>query len=277
MSSPPVVAVFDSGVGGLSILQEIDRRLPGLSLVYCSDNAFFPYGTKPEDQLTDRVGLVLEALGEACEPDLIVVACNTASTIALPHLRERFSCPVVGVVPAIKPAASLSKSRVIGLLATPATVTRRYTLQLIAQFAADCEMIPVGSTELVRLAEDKLRGLPVDVDACARILAPFLATPALDTLVLGCTHFPLLREEIARCLPPGVGLVDSGEAIARRVEALLGERNRLPTTGHPQSTHARQALFTGWQEDLTQLAPGLEAFGLGAPALLPLPRQGASE
>ncbi|NQD36980.1 glutamate racemase [Permianibacter sp. IMCC34836] len=224
------VLVFDSGVGGLSIFADIAAALPSLPLVFACDNAFFPYGTKAEDELVERVDAVLHALIDRIQPRLIVIACNTASTVALPRLRSRFALPIVGVVPAIKPAAKLSRNRVIGLLATPATVQRPYTDQLIREFASDCTVIKVGSRELVQLAEAKLRGTHISVEALQPILAPFFADPdrSADTIVLGCTHFPLLRQELAAAARQPVQWVDSGEAIARRVETLIGRPPEQP-------------------------------------------------
>lgn len=227
-STDAPVLVFDSGVGGLSVLNAIAETLPGLPLVFACDNGFFPYGTKTETELVERVDAVLHTLIAEIRPQLLVIACNTASTVALPRLRSRFALPIVGVVPAIKPAAQRSRNKIIGLLATPATVQRPYTDRLIQEFAADCTVIKVGSRELVQLAEDKLRGKAVDTGQLAPILAPFFANPAQspDTIVLGCTHFPLLRDELAAASPATVQWVDSGSAIARRVAELLGDTAR---------------------------------------------------
>ncbi len=215
------ILLFDSGMGGLSIYQEVRRRLPGHRYDYVFDNAFFPYGEQPEHIVTARCCLLIEHLVSERQIDLVVIACNTASTIALPALRERLAIPVVGVVPAIKPAAALTRNGSIGLLATPATVQRPYTSQLIAQFAAHCQVLKLGVTELVVQAERKMAGYDVDEQAIHLALQPLLthATPP-DTLVLGCTHFPLLKEEICRIMP-GIQLVDSGAAIAKRVAVLL--------------------------------------------------------
>src|SRR5690606_36569535 len=217
----PRVLVFDSGVGGLSILAEIRARVPHCELVYACDNGAFPYGTKGEEELVARVDWVLKALIRATAPDIVVVACNTASTVALPHVHAHFQKPVVGVVPAIKPAAKLTQSGVIGLLATPATVARPYTLGLIADFASHCTVHRLGSARLVQIAEDKLRGQTPKTTEIRYIISPLLADPALDTLVLACTHFPLLRAELEAADPRPVQWVDSGEAIARRVLDLL--------------------------------------------------------
>lgn len=262
----PRVLVFDSGVGGLSVLAEIARRLPGVALAFTGDNRHFPYGTKPVEVLLPQIEDSVRQAMAACDPDLLVIACNTASTFALPHLRAILPIPVVGVVPAIKPAAALSASKVIGLLATPATVDRPYTLDLIDRFAPDCVVIRVGSAELVALAEADLRGRPPPRDRLAAILGPFFAGPdgaRLDIIVLACTHFPLLRDALAAATPRPVTFLDSGEAIARRVEALLGLK-ALPAVAPGR----HRAYFTAPDDGLADLAPSLDHLGLGAPIVL---------
>ena len=215
------ILLFDSGMGGLSIYQEVRRRLPEHRYDYLFDNAFFPYGEQPEHIIVERCCSLITQLVHERQIDLVVIACNTASTITLPALRAALSIPVVGVVPAIKPAAMLTQNRCIGLLATPATVQRPYTSQLIAQFAAHCQVLKLGVTELVIQAERKMAGYEVDELAIRYALQPLTdySLPP-DTLVLGCTHFPLLKEEIYRIMP-GIQLVDSGAAIAKRVATLL--------------------------------------------------------
>lgn len=260
-NSSPRILVFDSGVGGLSIAREIQQRLPFAPLVYASDNAFFPYGTKGEIELTARVDEVLHKIIAAFPVDIIVIACNTASTLALPHIRSHFSQPVVGVVPAIKPAAALSKSQIIGLLATPATVARPYTHNLIREYAPHVEVISVGSSELVQLAEHKLRGNDIRPEQLAPILQPFFDHPhgdKMDALVLACTHFPLLRDEIKLQFSSKVQLIDSGEAIARRVASLLQEFDQA---AH-QKTPEHWALFTKTSTAVEALIPQLALFGI---------------
>lgn len=253
--SPPKILIFDSGVGGLSVLDEIRRLTPWCQLVYASDNAAFPYGLKEEMQLVDRVDRVLRHLIEREQPDVLVVACNTASTLALPHIRSHFERPVVGVVPAIKPAAQLSKTGVIGLLATPGTIARPYTQQLIDDFAPDCEVIRIGSSRLVELAEQHLRGLDVAPDELHDIVAPlFQATPRgeADVMVLACTHFPLIRHLIAGASPRSVAWIDSGAAIARRVASLLpGDADQSLRYFH------WHCLFTAPDPSLDALQPAL--------------------
>ena len=252
----PKILVFDSGVGGLTILAELRGTLPQCQLFFACDNEQFPYGTKDEDALTERVDQVLKALIRRLDPDIVVVACNSASTLILPRIRSHFSKPVVGVVPAIKPAAKLSNTKCIGLLATPGTVKRQYTKQLIEGFASDCRVVSVGSSELVALAEQKLRGEPVSSGHLKHILEPFLAEAELDTMVLACTHFPLLQDELVALMNPAIQWIDSGEAIARRVQSLLPELD----DSLPHLTESL-ALFTELHPQRELLAKGLAGFG----------------
>jgi glutamate racemase len=216
--------IFDSGLGGLSVFREVSTRLPHLACVYAADTAFFPYGTKSEEGLVRRLPRLIAALAARYRPDIAVIACNTASTIALPPIRVALSVPVVGTVPAIKPAAQKSRNRTIGLLGTPGTVKRAYTDRLIDQFAGDCRVLRHGSAALVALAEEKLRQGSVCLDEVRAAVAPLWATPEagdIDVVVLACTHFPLLADELRAVFPAGVALIDSGEAIARRVADLV--------------------------------------------------------
>ncbi|MFO1387567.1 glutamate racemase [Cellvibrio sp.] len=259
ISTQPRILIFDSGVGGLSIMGEIQQKLPYAPLIYASDNVFFPYGTKGEAELTERVDKVFRKITAHYLVDIIVVACNTASTLTLPHIRSHFSQPIVGVVPAIKPAAARSQSQVIGLLATPATVARPYTHNLICEYASNAEVISVGSSELVALAEQKLRGKQVLPEQLKPILKPFFDHPRgkdMDTLVLACTHFPLLRGELKAEFPNHLELIDSGEAIARRVASLLGDKV------FPESVPEHLAVFTQSSPSVESLRPSLHQFGI---------------
>lgn len=261
------ILIFDSGVGGLSVAREIQQRLPLNPLVYASDNAFFPYGTKGEAELIDRVDLVINELLLHYPADILVIACNTASTLTLPHLRSKLSVPIVGVVPAIKPAALMSKTGVIGLLATPATVARPYTHELIREYATNCQVIPLGSSELVQIAEQKLRGEVINADAIGRIAQELMRADQaeeMDVLVLACTHFPLLKDELTQHLPAQLKLIDSGAAIARRVEFLLADGPEPPTGYLPEHL----AVFTKATEAAQRLAPALTGFGIHQQAYL---------
>src|SRR4029450_2792512 len=210
------ILFFDSGVGGLSVLAPTRALLPNAPIVYAADSAAFPSGTRSEEEIAERVPALLCRLVERFNPRLVVIACNTASTIALDHARAALDIPVVGTVPAIKPASEVSKTRVIGVLGTEATVRQPYVDNLAREFAADCTIIRHGSAELVAFAEAKLAGEEIGLDAVAAAVAPLRATDALDVVVLACTHFPLLREELARALP-NVTLVAGGPGIARRI------------------------------------------------------------
>ncbi len=216
------VLFFDSGIGGLSVYLETARQNPGIRPLYLFDNLNFPYGIQPDEVVVGTVCALIKKFTETERVDLAVVACNTASTVALDRLRETVDIPVVGVVPAIKPAAGITRNGIIGLLATPATVRRPYTRNLIDEFAAGKRVLCIGSSELVEIAERKIVGLPYDAKIIAHVLEEWRRGDARpDTVVLGCTHFPHLRAEIQEALP-GCALVDSGDAIARRVKSLLG-------------------------------------------------------
>lgn len=249
--------MFDSGVGGLSVFDAVAAaRLP-VEIDYAADDAWLPYGEKSDAALRARVPALIAALAQALSPDLVVLACNTASTLALEETRAAVAVPVVGVVPPIKPAAALTQTGVIGLLATPATVRRAYTDALIGEFAAGKRVIRVGDAALVAAAEAKLAGRAPPRDAVAGAIAALFEAPggeALDVVALACTHFPLLREELAAAAPRPVGWLDSGAAIARRVAALLGAAGE----GAPR---ARLAAFTG---AVAALPPGFRARGFAA-------------
>ena len=214
------ILIFDSGIGGLSILDEIRKVMPQQNCCYLFDNARLPYGELEESALISGCVSLITEQAKRINASIVVVACNSASTLVLPILRQQLSIPVVGVVPAIKPAARISKRRHIGLLATPGTITRPYTKELIDAFAEDCRVELFGSSELVMLAEAKLAGVAVDMQRLEILLAP-IRMSELDTLVLGCTHFPILAVEIKQLLGKSIILLDSGKAVADRVLNLL--------------------------------------------------------
>jgi glutamate racemase len=251
--------VFDSGIGGLSVLGPVRALLPDAPIVYAADSGFYPYGTKTAAEIEARVPALLGRLAERFHPQLIVIACNTASTIALDPVRAALDLPIVGTVPAIKPAASLSKTRAIGVLGTDATVRQPYVDRLAAQFAPDCIVVRHGSAELVDLAEAKLRGEPTDPAAFARILGDLFAKPGgdkVDTIVLACTHFPLVQDELQAASSRPVAFVDGKEGIARRTAWLL--RDRI----WPANPARGVALFTGRDTDVEAYRSGLARFGL---------------
>jgi glutamate racemase len=217
---------LDSGVGGLSVLGPSRALLPNAPIVYVADSAAYPYGKLTEAEVASRVPALLGRLVERFQPRLAVIACNTASTIALDHVRRALDPPVVGTVPAIKPAAEMSRSRVIGVLGTEATVRQPYVDDLAARFAADCTIVRHGSPELVDLAEAKLAGETVTVEAVRVAAQPLFDAPGaegMDTVVLACTHFPLLEQELAAAFP-GIAYVDGGAGIARRIAWLTREQ-----------------------------------------------------
>ena len=250
MAAGPLL-IFDSGVGGLSVLAAIRRLMPDAPIVYAADNAGFPYGTRSAAEIAARVPALLGRLAERYDPALIVIACNTASTIALDAVRAALDLPIVGTVPAIKPAAALSKTRAIGVLGTAATIVQPYVDRLAAEFAADCTVIRHGSAELVELAEAKLRGEVTDAADYARILDGLLARPgggAIDTVVLACTHFPLVQPELAAAAPRPLMFVDGNDGIARRTAFLARD------LAWPDGAGEGIAVFTG---------PGAEAYREG--------------
>ncbi|MCM5704761.1 glutamate racemase [Larsenimonas salina] len=215
------ILVFDSGMGGWSVLEACRAHVPGQHWHYLCDNAALPYGTKPDAWLTERI---LAVVGTACAElrvELVVVACNTASTLALELLRARLSVPVIGTVPAIKPAAEQVHGKPLALLATSATLSRRYTQTLIERFASDSVVHLINGDALVSEAEAFMAGAAVSAHTLKAVLAPLQAIEDLQGVVLGCTHFPLLTPRLRLFLDNHIIWYDSGAAIARRVEALL--------------------------------------------------------
>ena len=257
MSDAPKILVFDSGLGGLTVLREVVRSEPGADFTYVADDAFFPYGQHSEAALIARVVPLLGDLIIAHLPDLIVIACNTASTIVLPHLRAEYQVPFVGTVPAIKPACAKSASKMVSVLGTRGTVAREYTHTLIRNFAGDCHVNLVGSEHLAPLAEAALAGGDIsDDDIRNEIMPCFLGKaddPAkrTDTVVLACTHYPLLIARMMRLAPWPVTWLDPAPAIARRAADLLGDRRArqgrglarlIFTSGKPHPMTASKAL-----------------------------------
>ena len=255
MNPAAPILFFDSGVGGLSVLAPTRALLPTAPVVYASDNAAFPYGLKSDAELASRVPALLGRLVERYHPRLAVIACNTASTIALDHVRAALDVPVVGTVPAIKPAAELSRTRVIGVLGTEATVRQPYVDRLAAEFASDCTIVRHGSPELVELAEAKLSGATIDPGAVRAAIAPLLDTPDMDVMVLACTHFPLLADDIG-VVAPGIRLVDGGPGIARRIAHL--------TQGQPWPDTMPEGIAVFTADPPIGLARGLAEFGLNS-------------
>ncbi|UVO53008.1 glutamate racemase [Sphingomonas sp. SUN039] len=258
METASPILFFDSGVGGLSVVAPTRALLPTAQFVYAADTAGFPYGTKSEAEIAARVPALLGRLVERYRPRLVVVACNTASTIALSAVRGALDVPVVGTVPAIKSAAEASTTRVIGVLGTDATVRQPYVDRLSAEFASDCTVVRHGSAALVVLAEAKLRGEPVAVAEVRAAIAGLFDGPhggSIDTVVLACTHFPLLAEELAAAVPHPVRFVDGGPGIARRIAHLTAGQD-WPDTARPGV-----AVVTRLDDAARTLAPAFAARG----------------
>ncbi len=252
------ILFFDSGVGGLSVLVPTRALLPHAPFLYVADSAGFPYGTKTEAEIAGRVPALLGRLAERCRPRLIVIACNTASTIALDHARSALDVPIVGTVPAIKPAAEASLTRAIGVLGTDATVRQPYVDDLAATFASDCLVLRHGSAELVTLAEAKLRGEAAAPERYAAILNGLFDQPGgerIDVIVNACTHFPLVADELAAAAAHPVRFVDGSAGIARRVAHLTQGQD------WPDAPGDGLAIFTGGVDE--RLTPALGEYGLG--------------
>jgi len=250
--------LFDSGVGGLSVLAATQALRPQAPLVYVADSAGFPYGTKSEFEIAARVPALLGRLAERYDPRLIVIACNTASTIALGSVRAALDVPIVGTVPAIKPAAEISETRVIGVLGTDATVRQPYVDDLAARFAGDCVVLRHGSAALVELAEAKLHGEKRPIADYRAAIAGLFDQPGgerIDVVVNACTHFPLVGDELAEAAPHPVRFVDGAPGIARRV-AYLTEGQDWP------ETPLHRAVFTRFGDAERHLAPALARYGI---------------
>jgi glutamate racemase len=269
MATRELILVFDSGVGGLTVFREIVSARPQADFLYVADDAGFPYGTLPEPALVDRLVNLMDEMIAAHRPDLIVIACNTASTIVLPDLRKRFAVPFVGTVPAIKPACRASLTRRVSVLGTEATVAREYTRVLIRDYAQDCQVTLVGSPRLASYVEAELRGTPVSDAAILAELEPCFIDDGqrTDTVVLACTHYPLLLDRLCRLAPWPVTFIDPAPAIARRVVELLGPAPSLARRG------TARAVFTSGRAP----APLLARFGInaGEPVEAAAPRQTA--
>jgi glutamate racemase len=256
----PTILVFDSGLGGLTVYREVARVRPDARFIYAADDALFPYGAIDEDRLIARALDLMAQLIAAHRPDLVVIACNTASTIVLPSLRARLDVPFVGTVPAIKPACAASKTRRVSVLGTEATVKREYTRALIREFAGDCQVTLVGSARLAALAEAAIAGEPVeDAEIAAEIAPCFVDDGArTDTVVLACTHYPLLADRFMRLAPWPVNFIDPAPAIARRVVDLIGPARN----GHRPA--APQIVFSSGRATPPAVAALLKGHGTAA-------------
>ncbi len=216
------VVFLDSGVGGLPYLAEVQKRRPNWRLAYVADNASFPYGDKKPEQLRAAVEAVAAAAVERIKPDALVLACNTASVTALAHVRSRLHLPVIGVVPAVKPAAGQSEAGRIGVLATSRTVADAYLDRLIQDFASECVVTRVAAGDIVRFVEIELpHASRLLVEGALRPGVDALLQADVDTVVLGCTHFLHLRHELEHMFGPDIRVIDSRDGVASRVIAVL--------------------------------------------------------
>ena len=245
MPSPvPTILVFDSGLGGLTVFSEVLKARPDARFVYAADDAGFPYGRLSEPVLVARVFAVMERLIGLYDPELVVIACNTASTLVLPHLRERFSVPFIGTVPAIKPAARATRTGYVTVLATPATVARDYTRDLVETYAGGCKVNLVGSRRFAGFAEAELAGAPVSDGELLAELEPCFVQDGrgrTDVVALACTHYPLLLPRLENLAPWPVTWIDPAPAIAKRLIQLIGP----PVPGHEADENEALAVFTG--------------------------------
>ncbi|UDG79076.1 Glutamate racemase [Candidatus Ecksteinia adelgidicola] len=227
----PTVLIFDSGFGGLSIYQEVKKLLPYLHYIYAFDNIAFPYGDKPKKFIINRILKIIHKVCQLHAISLLIIACNTVSTIALSMLRKHFNFPIIGTVPAIKVAAHLTVKKIIGVLGTFNTIHCSYTHKLITYFAKNCKIYLLSSSTLVRLAENKLYGKSVPLKILKNILNPlFQMNKNPDVIVLACTHFSLLIEELIKILPKHTQLIDSSIAIAQRAFQVMSTQKDLVLT-----------------------------------------------
>jgi glutamate racemase len=274
MSKPPHVLVFDSGLGGLTVLAEVVRQRPDVSCLYAADDAGFPYGRLSEPELIARVGTVMSHLVSDYGPDAVIIACNTAATAVLPHLRASYpQIPFIGTVPAVKPAANQSHSKLISVLATPGTVARDYTHDLVRTYAAHCDVTLVGSTQLASLAEAYMKGEHVADAAIEAEIAPSFVEKDgqhTDCIVLACTHYPLLLKQFERLAPWPVAWIDPAEAIARRLDHVLQEKLGAMTSD-TENWPQHATLFTSGDAPSPALAKALNERGIGKIIENPIP------
>ncbi|MFV0431539.1 MAG: glutamate racemase [Alphaproteobacteria bacterium] len=214
--------LIDSGLGLLSVARAIHQTYPEIKLFALSDHEGFPWGPRKNNDLITRcLNLVEKGLKET-QAEAVVIACNTATTVALEELRDHFDVPIVGVIPGVKPAAHMTKTGNIGVLATEGTIERMALDELISEFAADCKVVKVGSHNLAAMAEDKLQGKLLDYDIIEQNLQAF-KEQEVDVVTLGCTHYPLLLEELKIASEGKIHFLDSGFAVARQLARRLAE------------------------------------------------------
>ncbi|MEJ5198953.1 MAG: glutamate racemase [Anaerolineae bacterium] len=227
---PPLIGLFDSGVGGLSVAREIRRQLPACPLIYLADQAHAPYGPRPLAEIRAFAGGIARFLLEQ-GAQVVVVACNTASAAALHWLRREFpGTAFVGMEPAVKPAAERTRTRHVGVIATAATFQGELFASLVDRFATDVVVHTQVCGQLVPLVEAGELDSPRTRAAVAGYLAPLLAA-GIDELVLGCTHYPFLRPVIEEVVGPHVEVIDPAAAVARQVGRVLAQRGRVGLDG----------------------------------------------
>ena len=263
------ILVLDSGLGGLTVLREVRAILPTEQIIYVGDDDGFPYGSWPEDALVERLVDLFAHYLNTHTIELAIVACNTASTLIMPSLREAFDIPFVGTVPAIKPATERTVSGLVSVLATPGTVNRSYTQSLIEKFAGDVAVNLVGSNNLAQLAEHYMQHREIDTKLLQREIAPcFVEQNAkrTDIVVLGCTHYPFLVNEMRKLAPWPVDWIDPSEAVAQRALDVFESRTIIQSTTNGllpdlayltsnESNSAAQRLLQGFGLHLQQHSP----------------------
>lgn len=263
--------IIDSGLGGLSVARAIRQQLPSVSMIYCADYAAFPYGDWTQNDLQNHLMSQISSWIDDCKPDAAVIACNTASTLILPGLRARFDIPFVGTVPAIKPAAAITKTKMVSILATPGTVARDYTHSLLKEFAKEIDVALIGSPNLASLVEQwYLSGATAQLRAeISHELAPCFKQTSdesrTDSVVLACTHFPLLKPLLQELAPWPVHWLDPSNAIARQVGKVLGATGAVEGHGTfdvlSSQAGSEDCVQTVWQKLSSQPGSGLTGQG----------------
>jgi glutamate racemase len=271
-ASRPRILIFDSGTGGLTVSRAIRETMPDADMFYAADTAAFPYGRWAEVMLVRRILRVMRELLDIVKPDCVVIGCNTASTLALDVLREEFRVPFVGTVPAVKPAAAQTKTGVIGVLATPGTVKREYTRTLIHTYAFHCKVMLHGAQNMAEIAESKLIGKPVDKTVLLAEIKPVFRARGgakTDVVVLGCTHYPLLLDELIEIAPWPVTWIDPSQAIARRTASILADN-----AGHDKAAieiEQDTVILTSQQPDVADVSSGFAKMGYGTVKIVEMP------
>lgn len=270
----PRVLVFDSGIGGMGVVQALRTLSPSLKIDYLADTALFPYGEQPDNLLITRIVTLLREAHRVLSPDLLIIACNTASTLALPAVREALPLPVVGCVPPIRWAGRVSTSRTIGLLATSATARRPYLYDLHQRFAADCRLIVHGSMNLAQLAEKAFRGEELSIESVAYELQQLFQQPGgehIDTIGLGCTHYTFLMPLLRQLETTTITWLDPAPAVAQQALTRLSEHRNQPWKTH--DTNAEQRCFvTALPTDGERLAHRIRTLGFSGCSLFPFPK-----